>query len=262
MTTTAKVLRYQLRDLSRSRAIAGYAAFLLIATAGLLHFGGGAGRALPSLATVVVLVVPLVCLLVTTSFVYHGNDFIELLLAHPVGRRPLFTGMYLGLALPLAAAFAFGIGIPLAISGAFVSHGRAVILLTLAGVLLTTVFTSLGFLIALRVREAAPGMGFALVVWLGLAVLYDGFVLFAAYRWASHPLEVPMLLAMALNPVDVARVMIVLALDASAMMGYTGAVFQDFFGGPVGTGLALACLAVWTALPGLGAAYTFVRKDF
>lgn len=262
MTSTAKVLRYQLRDLSRSRAIAGYAVFVLLATGGLLHFAGGAGRALPSLATLIVLVVPLVCLLVTTSFVYHGNDFIELLLAHPVGRRPLFTGMYLGLALPLAAAFALGIGIPLALSGALASHGRAVLLLTLAGILLTTAFTSLGFLIALRVREAAPGMGLALVVWLGLAVLYDGFVLLAAYRWASYPLEVPMLVAMALNPVDVARVVIVLALDASAMMGYTGAVFQDFFGGPLGIGLALVCLAAWTVLPGLSAAYTFVRKDF
>ncbi len=262
MNTALKVFRYQVRDLARSRAIAGYAAFLLLATAGLLHFGGGPARALPSLATVVVLVVPLVSLLVSTSFVYHGNDFIELLLAHPVGRRPLFAGMYLGLALPLAAAFVLGAGIPLAVGGALASHAGAVALLGVAGVLLTTAFTSLGFLVALRVREAASGLGLALVLWLGRAVIYDGGVLLGAYGWAAYPLEVPMLVSMALNPVDVARVLVVMALDASAMMGYTGAVFQDFFGGPVGVALALACLGAWTLLPGLAARYTFVRKDF
>ena len=83
MTATGKVLTHRLRDVSRSRAIAGYALFVALATWGLLHFGGGPARALPSLATLVVLVVPLVCLLFTTSFVYHGGAFVELLLSHP-----------------------------------------------------------------------------------------------------------------------------------------------------------------------------------
>jgi Cu-processing system permease protein len=262
MTTAGKVLRYQLRELARSRAVAGYAAFVLLVTAGLLHFGGGPGRALPSLATVVVLVVPLVCLLMSTSFVYHGGDFIELLLAHPVGRRPLFAGMYFGLTLPLAAAFVFGAGLPLVSSGALASYGPAVVLLLLTGVLLTTVFTSIGFLVALRVREPATGMGLALVLWLALAVLYDGAVLLAAYRWASYPLEIPMLVLMALNPVDVARVLVVMALDASAMMGYTGAVFQDFFAGGTGLGAALVCLLTWTLVPGVAALRAFAKKDF
>ncbi len=53
-----------------------------------------------------------------------------------------------------------------------------------------------------------------------------------------------------------------MALDASAMMGYTGAVFQDFFGGALGTSLALACLTAWAVVPALAAMRTFRRKDF
>ncbi len=34
----------------------------------------------------------------------------------------------------------------------------------------------------------------------------------------------------ALNPIDLSRILILLQLDVSAMMGYTGAVFKDFFG--------------------------------
>ena len=262
MNTVKKIFLRQLRDLTRGRAVAGYLAFLALCTWGLLHFGGGAGRALPSLATLVVLLVPLVCLLVTTTFIYHSGDFIELILSHPVGRRPLFLALYLGVALPLLGAFLGGLLIPLGLSGGLASHSSAVALLTAAGVLLTLVFTSLGFLVAFRVDDPARGNGAALLLWLVLAVLYDGAVLFAAYQWAAYPLETPMLVLMALNPVDVARVLVIMALDASAMMGYTGAVFQDFFGGRAGAALALGCLTLWTVIPGLGALRTFLRKDF
>lgn len=71
-----------------------------------------------------------------------------------------------------------------------------------------------------------------------------------------------MLVLMALNPVDVARVLVIMALDASAMMGYTGAVFQDFFGGAGGTALALGVLSLWAVIPGAAALRTFMRKDF
>jgi Cu-processing system permease protein len=262
VSVVAKLLGYQLRDALRSRSIVGYALFLALATSGLLHFGGGVERALPSLATLVVLIVPLVGLLITTSFVYHSGDFIELLLTHPVGRRPLFVGLYTGLAVPLVGAFLVGTLAPLAVAGGFVTHAGEIGLLALAGALLTMVFTSLGFLIALRVGDATRGMGIALLIWLALAVLYDGLVLLAAYRWAAYPLEKPMLALMALNPVDLARVLVIMALDASAMMGYTGAVFQDFFGGLIGLSLAVASLVLWSAIPGMVALRTFRKKDF
>lgn len=262
MRTVRTLFARQLRDLLRGRAIAGYTLFLGLSTWGLLHLGGGAARALPSLATLIVLVVPLVSILVATTFLYHGGDFIELLLSHPVGRRPLFASLYLGLTVPLVAAFLVGLLLPIVVVGTPAGLAGAVTLLAAAGVLLTTVFTSLGFLVAFRVDDPARGNGIALILWLALAVLYDGAVLFAAYQWAAYPLETPMLVLMALNPVDVARVLVIMALDASAMMGYTGAVFQDFFGGTVGMILSLSCLAAWTLVPGLGALRAFVRKDF
>jgi len=262
MHTTLKVFKYQFRDVLRGKAVAGYTIFLALATWGLLYFGGGPGRALPSLATLIVLVVPLVCLLITTTFVYNSADFVELLLSHPVGRRRLFVGLYLGLSLPLMVAFAVGLLVPLAGAGALVGQAGGVLLLVGAGLLLTGTFTSLGFLVAYRVSDPARGAGLALLIWLALAVLYDGAVLFAAYRWASYPLEVPMLALMLMNPVDVARVLVLMALDASALMGYTGAVFQDFFGGGSGLWIAVGSLTAWMVAPGLFALKTFRAKDF
>jgi len=187
---------------------------------------------------------------------------VKLLLSHPVGRRPVFLGLYLGLALPLMGAFLLGLLVPLAASGAASGHAGDVLLLALAGALLTGVFSAIGLWVGIRVDAAARGVGLVLLIWLSLVVLYDGFVLFAAYRWAAYPMEGPMLALMALNPVDLARILVLLALDSSALMGYTGAVFQDFFGGTAGLAVAVGSLSLWIVGPSLLALRAFERKDF
>ena len=48
------------------------------------------------------------------------------------------------------------------------------LVLLLAGTLLTLVFTALAFLVSVRVDDRARGLGVAILVWLGFSVLYDG----------------------------------------------------------------------------------------
>jgi Cu-processing system permease protein len=261
MGATWKVVRYQMRNVLRGKVLLGYGVFFLAATLGLVRLGGGPERALPSLANIVLLAVPLVSLLVGTVFLYDGRAFTELLLSHPVARRDLFRGLYLGLVLPLAGMFLLGVGIPLAVLGGVQHAGASVALLLAAGVLLTAVFTALGFVVAFSVGDAARGLATALVLWLAVTLVYDGLVLLASHALAAYPLERPMLAAMVLNPVDLARVIVLMALDASALMGYTGAVFQDFFGGRWGTVAAAASLAAWVALPYALALRRFRRMD-
>jgi Cu-processing system permease protein len=261
VSAAVKILRYQLRNVVRGRAVLGYALFFAAVTFGLLRFGGGLERTLPSLASVVLLAVPLVSMIVGTISVYEGRDFAELVLSHPVGRRPLFAGLWLGITLPLAGAFLVGVGVPLATAGVPAEALGAVALILAAGVLLTAVFTALAFLVAVTVSDPARGLGAALLVWLGLSVVYDGLVLLAAGAFSAHPLERPMLALMILNPVDLARVLVLMALDASALMGYTGAVFQRFFGSGPGVAAALLSLGAWVAAPFLLAAWRFRRKD-
>jgi len=80
--------------------------------------------------------------------------------------------------------------------------------------------------------------------------------------FADYPLEKPLLALMVLNPLDLARVILLMTFDAAALMGYTGAVFQRFFGSPLGLAVASTALAVWIALPLTGALQLFRRKDF
>lgn len=262
MTPVRTLLVHTIRNQLRGRAVPGYALFFLAVSFGLIHFGGGPARALPSLASLVLLVVPLVTLVVGTVGFYDGRDFTELLLSHPVPRGRLFAALYLGLVLPLAGAFLLGAGLPLAAASLQGAPLAPAALTLLGGVMLTAVFGALALLVATSVGEAARGLAVALLLWLGLTILYDGVVLVAAQSFSAHPLERPLLAAMILNPVDLARVLVLLALDAPALLGYTGAVFQDFFGSARGALVAAGSLAAWTAVPALVAARRFRRMDF
>ena len=60
---------------------------------------------------------------------------------------------------------------------------------------------------------------------------------------------------------DLARILILLHLDVSAMMGYTGAIFKDFFGTSLGIVIAFFILLLWIAIPFWISLLKFKRKD-
>ncbi len=263
MNATAKILTYELQDVLRSRGVIAYAVFFLLLTEALLQFGSSTASVLLSLMNVVLLLLPLVSLVFGTMYLYNARDFVELLLSQPIRRPHLFGGLYLGLAVPLATGFLAGTCLPFLWHGVeAASHAQTLLVLALTGTALTFIFVALAFLIAVRFEDKARGLGVALVVWLFLAVLYDGLVLLALHMFANYPLETPALVLTLLNPVDLARVLLLLQVDISALMGYTGAVFERFFGSLFGVGVASAALLVWLAVPLFFGLRRFNRKDF
>jgi Cu-processing system permease protein len=65
----------------------------------------------------------------------------------------------------------------------------------------------------------------------------------------------------AFNPIDLSRILVLLKMDVSALMGYTGAVFKDFFGTTAGFIIALMVLILWIAVPAWLSTRKFNRKD-
>ena len=89
-----------------------------------------------------------------------------------------------------------------------------------------------------------------------------GIVLLVATMFGDYALERAMLALMLANPVDLARVLLLLRVDVAALMGYTGAVFKSFFGTTGGSLLAAAVLGAWVITPALYAKRLFRKKDF
>lgn len=263
MNVTRTVLVSQLRNVARSRWVLGYGILLGLLTWLLLQFGGSGERALLSLLNVVLLLLPLVSVVFGTLYVYNAREFIEMLLAQPVSRGALYTGLFGGLVLPLGGAFLIGVGTPLLLlaNGGPGFAGQAVMLLSV-GLLLTLVFTAFSLCVAVLIEDRARGLGAALFVWLLTTLIYDGLILLVTTTFDQYPLEAPLLLLVFLNPVDLGRVLLLLSFDVSALMGYTGAVYERFFGGSGGTVLAFLMLGLCAAIPFLLGLRWFRRKDF
>lgn len=263
MTSLAvTVATFQARDVVRSRWLAAYVAFFWLVSEGLLRFAGGDARAILSLASVVLYVVPLVALVFGTVYLYGAREFTELLLAQPVRRRDLYFGLYAGLTGPLCLGILLGVGIPFLLRGGAGAPPAMLASLLGAAMALTLAFTAIAFCIALACADRLRGLGAAIGVWMLGAIVYDGLVMAVVAAFDGHPLERPMLALTLANPIDLARVELLLQLDVAALMGYTGAVFQQWLGNGTGMLAAAAALLAWIVVPAWFGLRAFTSKDF
>jgi len=129
------------------------------------------------------------------------------------------------------------------------------------GCALTLVFTSVAFWASVKARDKARGIGFALLLWFYFALIYDGLILLILFAFSDYPLEKLTLVLSALNPVDLGRIFIMLKMDVSALMGYTGALYQDFFGSFMGMFFTTGVMLLWVVIPLYAALRTFKKKD-
>lgn len=261
---TLTILKYQWKDLIRAKWLIGYAIVYYLIADALIRFGGAGPKSLLSISNVMMLFVPLISMVYGALHLYQSKEFVELLLAQPIKRTSLFWGLYSGIITPLSAAYLLGIGLPLLINGQFAGEyvGDSLLILAL-GALLTVLFTALGFAVGLKFFEdRLKGLGFTLVIWLFLAILYDGLVLLFVVMLGDYPIEKPMLALALANPIDLARIIILLKFDISALMGYTGSVFSRFFGSFTGILAALTFLMMWLVVPLWRGVKLFTKKDF
>lgn len=252
-----RVIKYVFYDILRTRFILFYSLFLFTSTMAMFQLDTDTGKVILSLMNIILMVLPLVSIVFSTIHFYNSYEFIELMLAQPVNRRIIFLGEYLAVSLSLCIAFLAAVGIPVFIYGG----GPGVFTLLASGVLLTFVFVSMAFLSSVLTRDKAKAIGIALLFWFYFALIYDGLLMWLIYQFMDYPLDVLTLILVSLNPVDLARITMLLQLDISALMGYTGAFYRNFFGTSLGMAFSSAILIVWISLPLAIALRIFQRKD-
>jgi Cu-processing system permease protein len=252
-----KLSKYVLYDILRSKVILAYTLFLFIVSISLFRMEENNGKAMLSLLNIVLIVVPLISIVFSTIHYYNSYEFIELMLAQPMSRTRILLSEYSGVALSLVSSFFIGVGIPVLIFS-MDSTGLAMIF---TGCALTLVFTSIAFWASVKARDKARGIGFALLLWFYFALIYDGLILLILFSFSDYPLEKLTLVLSALNPVDLGRIFIMLKMDVSALMGYTGALYQDFFGSFMGMLFTTAVMLLWVVVPLYAALRTFKKKD-
>jgi Cu-processing system permease protein len=252
-----KIQKFIVFDILKNKIILGYTVLLAVLAWSVFSLEDDSHKGVLTLLNIVLLTVPLVSIIFTTIYLYNSSEFIELLLSQPVRRHKIWTGLFLGLFFSLALAFLVGVGIPIVL---FVEGKLAMILLVM-GLLITAVFVAVGFLCSILTKDKARGIGISILLWLFFSLLFDGLILFLLFQMADYPIEKAMVGIIALNPIDLARIFIILQLDVSAMLGYTGAIFKEFFGTTYGTVLGFFILCLWVIIPYTLSLRKFVRKD-
>lgn len=252
-----KISKYVLYDIVRNKVMIAYTLFLFVVSMSMFNMEANSSKAVLSLLNIVLIVIPLVSLVFSTIHWYNSYEFIELMLTQPISRKKVLLSEYAGISCSLISAILIGVGIPVLIYN-FNATGMALLLI---GCLLSLVFTSIAFLASVKSRDKARGIGVALLLWFYFALIFDGLILLLLFSFSDYPLEKLSLFLSSLNPVDLGRIFIMLHMDVSALMGYTGAVYKDFFGSYQGILYTVGIMIVWIIVPLLLALHSFRKKD-
>jgi len=252
-----KLSRYVLYDILRSKIVIAYTLFLFVVSVSMFQMEEDSSKAMLSLMNIILIVLPLVSLVFTTIHYYNSYEFIELMLSQPLSRKRILLSEFAGISISLLSAFFIGVGIPVLLYAA--SDTGMAILFT--GAALTLVFTSIAFYASVTARDKAKGIGSALLLWFYFTLIYDGIVLLILFSFSDYPLEKFTLLISALNPIDLGRIFIMLKMDVSALMGYTGALYKDFFGSGTGLLFTTGIMTLWIVIPLWLAVRKFKKKD-
>ena len=167
-----------------------YLLFYFLLGVVMLFLNPSLSKAMLTLMNVIILLVPLIGTVFGVMYYYNSREFTELLLALPVKRNSIFLGQFLGVAISLSLSLIIGLGIPFVIYGLFQSPDIwQFALLLLLGTLLTFIFTGISYNIALANENRIKGFGYAILVWLFLAIIYDGIFLITLLYFSDYPLD-------------------------------------------------------------------------
>jgi len=252
-----RIIKIILLDILKNKIVLAYTLILAVLSWSSFTLEDNSAKGILTVLNVILFTVPLVSILFSTIYLYNSAEFIELLLSQPVKRRKIWLSLFFGLSLAMVLAFFVGAGIPLLVY----SPDGVGLMMLIVGSLISLVFVALAFLSSIMTRDKAKGIGIAIMTWLYFALLFDGLVLFLLFQFSDYPIENAMVGVTALSPIDLARIQILLHLDVSAMMGYTGAIFKDFFGTTVGLIVSFLLLCLWAVIPFFISLRKFNRKD-
>jgi len=252
-----RIIKFIVLDILKNKIILVYSLLLAILSWSVFSMEDNSTKGLLTLLNVILLTVPLVSVIFSTIYVYNSSEFMELLLSQPIQRKRIWRSIFLGLSFSLVLSFLIGAGIPILLF----APNSVGLMMTVVGCLVTVIFTSIALLSSIVTRDKAKGIGISIILWLFFSLLFDGLVLFLLFQLSDYPIEKAMIPVTALNPIDLARILILLHMDVSAMMGYTGAIFKDFFGNSYGITVAFSVLVLWIIVPFRLSLVKFKHKD-
>lgn len=260
-------------DGRRNRWLQSITLLLFLLALGIAYLGGavagkvgftGLSNTIVSLASLAVLIMPLIALLLSYDAIVGEDECGTLLLlsAYPISSLELFLGKWLGRSLVLGSSIIIGFGcaaLVLAFSTETPYQDIAVAfsVFILSALLLGMSFLAIGIWISSVCKTRAQATGISLLVWFFAAVLFDLLVLSILVFSQGH-VESSVLAGLLLaNPTDIFR-MVNFAMFAD-MQKHTGLMaVQQSMDFSVNSLLSLAF--IWVLIPLMLAYRSFTKR--
>jgi Cu-processing system permease protein len=270
----AEISRLELKIQLRSRWMLGFGVLFAVMITGVSYYGltflgyeaefQDLYRTTVTMLHLVFIIIPVVALVAAGQSICSDPGYFEFLASQPVGRSDILLGKVAGLflALTIMTVLGFGLG-GLIIALKSNSEGIWKFFIFIGtSITLGLVFISLSALLSVLSNRKPMAIVTALIVWLFFLFIYDFIVLAASYYMEEAYLRTILYFSLLGNPIDMARVIVLLTVGGEAALGAAGAGLLRTFGGEVTAAIsAVGLLAIWALIPLFAAALVFKKQD-
>ena len=84
-----KILKYVVVDIVQNKIVLIYTFLLLVISLSVFNLESNSAKGLLSLLNIILILVPLICIIFSTIYIYNSSEFIELLVSQPLIRQVL-----------------------------------------------------------------------------------------------------------------------------------------------------------------------------
>jgi Cu-processing system permease protein len=221
-------------------------------------------RTTVTMLNLVLIIVPVVALVAGGQSLCGDPGYFEVLASQPLGRADILLGKVLGLFGSLAVMTVLGFGLGGLIIALQTQSGGIWKYFVFVTVSLTLglVFVSLAALLAIMAHRRPMAIVTGLILWLFFLFIYDLIVLSASYYIDEAYLRTMLYFSLFGNPIDLARVVVLMSVGGETALGAAGAGLLRMFGGGVTSAISAAGLFIlWILAPLTAAALIFRRQD-
>jgi len=208
--------------------------------------------------------IPLFSLLIGVFSFISNLEYTELLLSQPLSRAQVVIGKYLGLAFTLIGATTIGFTIPgVIISITIGTEGALGYITTVLFIIIQgLIFIGCAILITLLSKRQQLAVGISIGVWIFFEVIYGLIVLGTTIYFSADILKYVLLFSLIGNPIDIARVLSLIAIGGLEFFGPAGASMYKIIGSQsVAMIYGIGVLFAWMIIPLIISIRLFSKQD-
>ena len=243
--------------------IAFFISYFGMVTSGYSGFQDFA-RTSTSLINLVGFILPLFALVLGTFSFISNKEYLELMVSQPISRYQVILGKYFGLLLTMLSATLLGFAIPgIVISLTIGVEGAlSYALVILFSILLTIIFTGCAVLISQIAKRQQIALGITIGVWIFFEVIYGLIILGTTLYFTPVFLKHALIFELLLNPIDIYRVLSLLAVGGAEFFGPAGASLIKLTGSEwIAVLSGLLGMVAWSVIPIIASIKIFSRQN-